>query len=89
MYEGVLSKKFGGEVAVRTYCLFFYKRPPKLASTLLCSGKELWPPCSDFDLCRNIKAGTGVDRDRKGYMVLKTGTKKGPKAQKKGALKSA
>ena len=47
-----LGKKYGGEVACRSYCTM-YEAPPLLREVnLLCSGGGIWPPCPDLDLCR-------------------------------------
>ena len=48
---GILSKKHGGTRPVRTYCLFYERRPAPVLKTLLCSGAGLWEPCPDLETC--------------------------------------
>ena len=51
-----LSQRKGGSVPnLTTHCKFFCQRPPQLRHSVLCSGGDLWEPCSDFQLCLSIR----------------------------------
>lgn len=77
--RAILSARHGGKateirnkkrVPLRSYCLFFYQRPPKIYNVLLCmglydeiTGQCLFKKCPDFWVCLRNKPKSGKPKE--------------------------
>ena len=77
--RAILSARHGGRatevrnkktIPLKSYCLFYYQRPPKIHNVILCvglrdeiTGRKLFDKCPDFGICLRNRPKSGKPKE--------------------------